>query len=102
MNKKRIFLSCIILAILGTSFFFSMYSPLAFPPKGIWTMPLILLSLAPSIPSAIIGSFTCHLPYGSDLVSCNMTLIYILYFVFSLLYSSIPLWFIIFKFKSKN
>ena len=87
-DKTLIILSVIIFLLFAISFIFSFQSPLNFPPTGIWTLPFILISIFPTIPAWLIGGLTCYRA-SLDLFKCNNQLIYILYFVFSALYSLI-------------
>ena|SRR3989344_1104619 len=83
---KSVTASITIFLIFAVSFFFSYESPLNSPPTGIWTLPFIVVSIFPSIPAGLIGGFTCY-QASLDLMKCNDLFIYLLYFIFSALYS---------------
>jgi len=99
-SKKIYILSGGLFLLFSVSFFFSSVSPVDLSQinepilRMFVYIPFLLISLLPGIPAILIGSvlFCYHTNTGGDAVGyCDQTFLHLLYFLFSLGYSLLPL-----------
>ena len=99
--KKRILVSSIIFIVLSISSLLSLSSLGDALPNRALVIPFAIISLIPLTPALITNVYLCP-NTGYDAVGCSTPVGNIILFLFIILYSSIPFWTLIFKFKPKN